>query len=81
MISGYKWLRLSCAGCDAQLRVDVAHAGKQVSCPSCNAVRDIPSEDQLTRLLAHRETTAAMDLDNILPAADAGAPEHARAAM
>ena len=67
MVSDYRWLRLSCSGCDVQLRVGIEDVGKKVSCPTCNAVRDIPTEQQLEILLNHVGTLGDQVLGDDLP--------------
>ena len=66
MFEDYRWLRLSCSGCNVQLRVGIEQAGKKVSCPSCSAVRDIPNLAELNALLMHEQKASGSEIDHML---------------
>ena len=54
------FLRLNCSGCDVQLRIQLEHAGKKVSCPSCESLTTSPTVEQLERLRSLEDLPPAM---------------------
>ena len=50
-MSTFRFIRIQCQSCDVQLRVEYEHVGKRVRCPACEAIRQIPREDEVQEML------------------------------
>jgi ribosomal protein S27E len=49
-------IELTCPGCQSTVRVDAVHAGKQVRCPVCGCISQVPLDAKVVEDIVEGET-------------------------